>query len=67
MLRHMVTALQPLLFWLLSTPIQAQNILQESLRDFRLGDSWIYDDWEVARRRAAMEGKPIFAVFRCVP
>ena len=60
------------LFWFASTPVRAQNILQpnilqQSLRDFRLGDSWIYDDWDAARKLAAREGKPIFAVFRCVP
>ena len=60
------------LCWLVSAPVRAQNILQpnilqQSLRDFRLGDSWIYDDWDAARKLAAREGKPIFAVFRCVP
>ncbi len=57
------------LFWLTSTPVRAQqpNILQQTLRDFRLGDSWIYDDWDAARKLAVREEKPIFAVFRCVP
>ncbi len=60
------------LCWLVSAPVRAQkspqqNILQQTLRDIRLGDSWIYDDWDAARKLAAREGKPIFAVFRCVP
>ena len=45
----------------------AQDLLKDTLRDFRVGDHWIYDDWAAARRRAAVEKKPIFAVFRCVP
>ncbi len=60
------------LIWLASTAVRAQNIqqeniLQQTLRDFRLGDSWIYDDWDAARKLAVREEKPIFAVFRCVP
>ncbi len=59
------------LCWLVSAPVRAQirqeNILQQTLRDFRLGESWIYDDWDAARKLAVREGKPIFAVFRCVP
>ena len=55
------------LFWLASARVRAQNILQETLRDFRVGDSWIYDDWDAARKLAARVGKPVFAVFRCVP
>ena len=47
--------------------LRAQNILQDTLRDFRLGDAWIYDDWDAARALAEKNGKPIFAVFRCVP
>ncbi len=55
------------LFCFAAAPVRAQNILQQTLRDIRLGDSWIYDDWDAARKLAAREGKPIFAVFRCVP
>lgn len=55
-----------LVFWLPSQ-VRTQNILRETLRDFRIDDSWIYDDWDAARELAAREGKPIFAVFRCVP
>ena len=55
------------LTWLLPASSPAQNILQQSLRDFRVGQFWIYDDWDAARKLAAAEGKPIFAVFRCVP
>lgn len=55
-----------LLLWVPS-PSTAQNILQDTLRDFRVGESWIYDDWDAARKLAARERKPIFAVFRCVP
>ena len=55
------------LFCLAAAPVRAQNILQQTLRDFRVGDSWIYDDWDAARKLAVKEGKPIFAVFRCVP
>lgn len=48
-------------------PARAQEALQQRLRDFRVGDHWIYDDWERARKLAATTGRPIFAVFRCVP
>lgn len=48
-------------------PASAQDLLRDALRDFRVADHWIYDDWAAARRRAAVEKKPIFAVFRCVP
>lgn len=44
-----------------------QDRLQRALRDFQVGESWIYDDWDAARKRAKAEGKPIFLVFRCVP
>ena len=64
---HRAALLLLALFWLASTPVRAQNILQETLRDFRVGDSWIYDDWDAARKLATREEKPIFAVFRCVP
>lgn len=67
MAQRISTALVLLAFWMPSAPVGAQNILQETLRDFRLGDSWIYDDWDAARTLAAKQGKPIFAVFRCVP
>ncbi len=45
----------------------SQDLLRESLRDRGIGDEWIYDDWSEARERSAATGKPIFAVFRCVP
>lgn len=30
-------------------------------------DRWIQGDWERARTRAKEEGKPVLALFRCVP
>jgi hypothetical protein len=45
----------------------AQGSLQRRLGDVDIGEHWIYDDWNAARERALAVGKPIFAVFRCVP
>lgn len=43
----------------------------QDIRDI-LGDSephadWLYDDWKLAQKTAEKEGKPLFALFRCVP
>lgn len=64
--------LRPLLLalglgWLLPSPAGAQQSLQDALRDFRIGEYWIYDDWEAARELSRKEKRPIFCVFRCVP
>jgi hypothetical protein len=49
-------------------PGPAQERLRQELDDdVALDAHWVYDDWAEARRRAAAEKKPIFAVFRCVP
>lgn len=45
----------------------AQERLRDALRDFTAGDAWVYDSWDEARSAAERQGKPIFAVFRCVP
>ena len=50
-----------------SNALAQGDLLRDSLRDFRVADHWIYDDWPEAKRRAAAEKKPIFVVFRCVP
>ena len=47
--------------------VGAQQSLQDALRDFRIGEFWIYDDWEAARKLSLEEKRPIFCVFRCVP
>ena len=44
-----------------------QGNLREILRDDAIAARWIYDDWPAAQARAKQTGKPILAVFRCVP
>lgn len=48
-------------------PAFGQGSLKDRLRDFQVGEIWIYDDWQSARKLAAKEEKPLFVVFRCVP
>ena len=52
---------------LFSSAAAAQVPLPAALRDFRSAEDWIHDDWDAARKLAERQGKPIFAVFRCVP
>ena len=52
---------------LFSSPAAAQVPLPPALRDFRIAEDWIHDDWDAARKLAERQGKPIFVVFRCVP
>lgn len=47
--------------------LAGQDSLRRELRDSGVADHWIYDDWQAARALAAKQGKPIFALFRCVP
>ena len=61
---EMVSAIGPLLAAVLSA---APQDLRDRLGDLASGDAWIYDDWDAARKLAAREGRPVFAVFRCVP
>jgi hypothetical protein len=48
-----------------SGPAAAQ--VPPGLRELRFPEGWIHDDWDAARKLAESQGKPIFAVFRCVP
>ena len=48
-------------------PVSGQQPLQDDLGDDAVDSMWVYDDWERARDLAAREGKPLLAVFRCVP
>jgi hypothetical protein len=48
-------------------PGSGQQPLQDDLGDDAVDRMWMYDDWERARELAAREGKPLLAVFRCVP
>lgn len=41
--------------------------LRKLLKDEYVSDRWIYHDLDAARREAKKSGKPILAVFRCVP
>lgn len=42
--------------------------LSVQVRDERVNEErWLRDDWETARARAREQGKPILALFRCVP
>jgi hypothetical protein len=41
--------------------------LKLALKDELVSDRWIYHDLDEAQRRARETGKPILAVFRCVP
>ena len=50
--------------WVLRTEAQS---LQEKLGDLAIGARWKYNDWESARNAARLSGKPILALFRCVP
>ena len=50
-----------------AAPVAAQKPLRDQLKDTVPGARWVYDDWERARMKATKEGKPILAVFRCVP
>ena len=46
---------------------QDERPLREKLSDTAPGERWIYDDWNKAKADASSSGKPIMAVFRCVP
>lgn len=50
-----------------ASAVFAQERLRDALRDFTPGEEWVYDRWDEARSAAERRGKPIFAVFRCVP
>jgi hypothetical protein len=41
--------------------------LRAELKDGDLSGDWIYDDLDAGFARAVKEGKPLLAVFRCVP
>jgi serine protease Do len=41
--------------------------LKRTLADDGVSDRWIYHDLEAARAAARQSGKPILAIFRCVP
>jgi hypothetical protein len=41
--------------------------LQKKLKDTAVHPEWIYDDLPAAFAAAAKSGKPILAIFRCVP
>jgi hypothetical protein len=45
----------------------AQTELQQSLKDTEVASHWIYDDFNRALAEAKTRGKPILALFRCVP
>jgi serine protease Do len=47
--------------------ISAQSGLRESLKDIEIAPHWIYDDLPAALDQARATGKPVLAVFRCVP
>jgi serine protease Do len=44
-----------------------QSELQKSLKDLDIAAHWIYDDLPKAIAQSKATGKPILAVFRCVP
>ena len=56
---------------LLSAFVAAQEIskaeLKRRLKDDAVHSSWIYDDLPAALAEGKKSGKPILAVFRCVP
>lgn len=41
--------------------------LQKKLKDTAVHASWIYDDLPAALETAKASGKPVLALFRCVP
>lgn len=41
--------------------------LKRVLHDDDVAERWIYHDLEAARRAASKSGKPVLAIFRCVP
>ena len=41
-----------------------ESLLQENLKDTRLGSHWIYDDVELAMSRARAKKKPLLVLFR---
>ncbi len=41
-----------------------ESLLQENLKDTRLGSHWIYDDIELAMSRARAKKKPLLVLFR---
>lgn len=41
--------------------------LKRALHDDVVSERWIYHDLEAARRAATKSGKPVLAIFRCVP
>lgn len=50
---------------LLSIPLIAQTPnLQDQLKDFEVGDHWIYNDFQAAVAKAKSEGKLLFVLFR---
>lgn len=54
----------PLAVLLQGTP---QDKLRRDIEDRLPGERWIWNDWSTAHARAKKTGKPIFALFRCVP
>ena len=47
-----------------STIAREESLLQEDLKDTRLGSHWIYDDVELAMSRARAKKKPLLVLFR---
>ena len=50
-----------------AAPRPEEPDLRRILGDDAVASRWIYDDWEAAREEAERLGKPVFALFRCVP
>ena len=46
------------------TIAREESLLQEDLKDTRLGSHWIYDDVELAMSRARAKNKPLLVLFR---
>ena len=47
--------------------LRGDDDLRSALGDDAPGSRWIYDDWNAAQQAAEKSGRPIFALFRCVP
>ncbi len=62
-MRKRVVFLLPILCLSILWIAHAQN-LQEQLKDFEVGDHWIYNDFQAAVTKAKSEGKPLFVLFR---
>ncbi|HEY3122569.1 MAG TPA: hypothetical protein VGK70_00730 [Thermoanaerobaculia bacterium] len=58
-----------LLVGLAATAVQElpKRELRQKLKDTDIHPDWIYDDVPAALAAGAKSGKPILAVFRCVP